>query len=770
MSKENYIEEIRPHDSAYKHVSGYAEYTDDINEPKNTIYGAIGLSKKAHAIIKKIDLSEVKKSEGVISVVTQIDIPGRNDVGPVFDGDPIFPTKKVEFYGQPLFAVAAITTELARKAVLKAKITYKELKPVITIKEALNKKQFLFKPRKIKKGNPTKKINKSKNILKGNFTTGSQEHFYLEGQAAFVVPKEDNNFLVYSSTQHPSETQQLIAKMFNQKSNSINVEVRRIGGGFGGKETNFMTACICALLAKKSGQPVKLRLDRDDDIILTGKRHEFLSEYEVGFDDEGIIEGLKINLSSNCGMSPDLSAAINERALLHIDNAYYISDIEVTNNLCKTNIPTSTAFRGFGGNQGMMAIENIIDNISRYLKKDPIEVRKKNFYQKDKKNVTHYGMTIEDNVINEIFKNLENKSNYKKRYADIRKFNEKNKFKKKGIAITPLKFGISFTTIHLNQAGALVHIYTDGSVHLNHGGIEMGQGTHTKIAQLVANSLGLPYNLVHISSTNTAKVPNTSASAASSTTDLNGAAALNAVAKIKLNLEKFIKKKYKIYNQEAVYKDQYIIFGNRQFEFQTIIQEAYLNRISLSSSGFYSTPKINFDKKKFKGRPFYYFCYGAAVSEVTIDTLTGENVLERVDILHDAGKPINPALEIGQIEGGFVQGQGWLTIEELNWKSNGQITTFSPSTYKIPAVSDIPKKFNVEIFKEGSNKEKVVNKAKTTGEPPLMLAMSVFYAIKDAVASIGNYQIAPELNAPATPERILMSVNKIKDKTKNQNG
>ena len=767
MSKENYIEEIRPHDSAYKHVSGYAEYTDDINEPKNTIYGAIGLSKKAHAIIKNIDLTEVKKSEGVITVVTQIDIPGRNDVGPVFDGDPVFPKKKVEFFGQPLFAVAATTTELARKAVLKAKITYKDLKPVITIKEALNKKQFLFKPRKVKKGNPSKKIKNSKNNLKGNFTTGSQEHFYLEGQAAFVVPKEDDNFLVYSSTQHPSETQQLIAKMFNQKSNSINVEVRRIGGGFGGKETNFMTACICALLAKKSGQPVKLRLDRDDDIILTGKRHEFLSEYEVGFNDEGIIEGLKINLSSNCGMSPDLSAAINERALLHVDNAYYISDIEVTNNLCKTNIPTSTAFRGFGGNQVMMAIENIIDNIARYLKKDTIEVRKKNFYQKDKRNVTHYGMTVEDNVINEIFKNLESKSNYKKRYSDIRKFNEKNKFKKKGIAITPLKFGISFTTIHLNQAGALVHIYTDGSVHLNHGGIEMGQGTHTKIAQLVANSLGLPYNLVHISSTNTAKVPNTSASAASSTTDLNGAAALNAVAKIKLNLEKFIKKKYKIYNQEAVYKDQYIIFGNRQFEFKSIIQEAYLNRISLSSSGFYSTPKINFDKKKFRGRPFYYFCYGAAVSEVTVDTLTGENILERVDILHDAGKPINPALELGQIEGGFVQGQGWLTIEELKWKSDGQITTFSPSTYKIPAVSDIPKKFNVEIFKEGLNKEKVVNKAKTTGEPPLMLAMSVFYAIKDAVASIGNYQFAPELNAPATPERILMSINKIKNKIKN---
>ena len=764
MSKETFINKTRPHDSAYKHVSGFADYTDDIKEPKDTLYGAIGLSKKAHAIIRKIDLNKVKSSEGVISVITNKDIPGRNDVGPVFDGDPIFPEKKVEFYGQPLFAVAATTIELARKAVMKAKITYKNLKPVVTIKDALDKNSLLFKVKKIKRGNASKKIINSKNSLKGNFTTGSQEHFYLEGQAAFVIPKEDNNFLVYSSTQHPSETQQLIAKTLNQKSNSINVLVRRIGGGFGGKETNFMTSCICALLSRKTRKPVKLRLDRDEDIIITGKRHEFYSEYEVGFNDDGIIQGLKLKLASNCGMSPDLSLAINERALLHIDNAYFISDLEVANYLCKTNTSSSTAFRGFGGNQGMMAIENIIDNISRNLKKDPSTIRKNNFYQKNSKNITHYGMKINDNVINEIFNKLEKKSNYKKRYLQIKKFNKKNKYKKKGIAITPLKFGVSFTTIHLNQAGALVHIYIDGSVHLNHGGIEMGQGTHTKIAQLVANSLGLPYDQVHISSTNTSKVPNTSASAASSTTDLNGAAALNAISNIKSNLENFIKLKYKIYNKNPIYKDQYIKFGNKNFEFKKIIKEAYLNRVSLSSTGFYSTPKINFDKKNFKGRPFLYFCYGAAVSEVCVDTLTGENVLERVDIIHDVGKAINPALELGQIEGGFVQGQGWLTIEELNWKPNGQITTFSPSTYKIPAVSDIPKIFNVEIFKEGINIEKVVNKAKTTGEPPLMLAMSVFYAIKDAIASVGNYNIIPEIDAPATPEKILMSINKIKNK------
>ena len=762
MSKNIFINEKRPHDSASKHVSGYADYTDDINEPNGTLHGAIGWSKEAHALIKKIDLSEVWKSEGVISVIGYKDIPGRNDVGPVFDGDPIFPPNKVEYYGQPLFAVAAISTELARKAVLKAKVIYKVLKPIVTIKEALKKKKFVLNGIKIQRGNPANAILKSKNQLKGNFTTGSQEHFYLEGQVAFAIPKEDNDLLVYSSTQHPSETQQIIAKMLNQKSNTITVLVRRIGGGFGGKETNFLTSSICALLANKTKKPVKLRLDRDDDIIITGKRHEFHSDFEVGFNDSGIIEGLKIKLASRCGMSPDLSGAINGRAILHIDNAYYLPNVQVQNYLCKTNTVSSTAFRGFGGNQGMMAIENIVDNISRYLNKDPCQIRKNNFYQKNKKNITHYGMKIEDNVIQEIFNKLVKKSNYKKRYSKIKKFNLKSEYLKKGIAITPVKFGISFTTTHLNQAGALVHIYTDGSVHLNHGGVEMGQGTNTKIAQLVANELGLPFEKIKISLTNTSKVPNTSASAASSTTDLNGAAALDAVSKIKQNLEKFIKKKYNIKNIKIVYEKGLIKFNKKSFKFETIIKEAYLNRISLSSSGFYSTPKIYFNKKTFSGRPFLYFCYGAAVTEVTIDTLTGENIVERVDILHDAGKAINPALELGQIEGGFVQGQGWLTIEEVNWKSNGQITTVSPSTYKIPAVSDMPKKFNVEIFKQGKNKENVVNKAKTTGEPPLMLAMSVFYAIKDAIASVGKYKKIPILDAPATPEKILMSLNELK--------
>ena len=765
MKKNLLIDENKPHESGIKHVSGKAYYTDDIAEPAGTLYGAIGWSKKAHAIIKKINLDQVINSEGVVAVVTSKDIEGRNDVGPVYDGDPIFPNK-AEYYGQPLFAVAAKTTELARKAVLKAKISYKTLKAITTIQEALNKKSFVLKEKIIKKGEALKAIEDSVNRIKGNFTTGSQEHFALEGQAAFVLPQEDNDYKVFSSTQHPSETQQIIAKMLNQKSNTITVETRRIGGGFGGKETqSFIFAAICTLLSKKTKRPVKLRMDRDDDIIITGKRHDFYSEYEVGFDELGIIKGLKLKLASRCGVSPDLSGAINERALLHIDNAYYIENVLVENYLCKTNTASNTAFRGFGGNQGMMAIENIIDNIANSLKKDPAEIRRRNFYQKKKKNITHYNMKVEDNVIHEIFDQLLKSSNYKSRQSRIKKFNKENKYIKKGIAITPVKFGISFTTWHLNQAGALVHIYcNDGSVHINTGAIEMGQGTYTKISQLVANALGLPFSKVKVSATRTDKVPNTSASAASSTTDLNGAAALNAVSKIKINLANYVKRKYKIKNNEGIYENGMVKFKGKNFKFNSLIKEAYLNRVSLSSSGFYATPKIHFDKKNFKGRPFFYFAYGAAVSEVMIDVLTGENKIIQADILHDAGKAINPAIELGQIEGGFVQGAGWLTIEEVNWKSNGQLTTHSPSTYKIPAVSDMPENFNVKIFKKGKNIENVINKSKTTGEPPLMNAMSVFFAIKNAIASISNYTLTPDLDAPATPERILMSINKLKKK------
>jgi len=766
MNKEesNLFSASIPHESAIKHVSGSAEYTDDILEPNGTLYGAIGWSKKAHAIIKKIDLKDVCNSEGVVKVIKYDDVPGTNDVGPVFPGDPIFASKKVEYFGQPIFAVAARSIDLARKAVKKAKISYKELKPIITIKDAHKSKSYLFKPKKISKGNASKVIKTSQNCFKGSLITGSQEHFYLEGQVCMTIPKEDNDYLIFSSTQHPSETQQILAKMLNLDSNSISVIVRRIGGGFGGKETqSFIFAAICTLLSHRTKSPIKLRIDRDEDIIITGKRHDFYSDYEVGFNNEGLIEGIKINLSSRCGVSPDLSVAINDRALFHIDNTYYLPNILITNYLCKTNTASNTAFRGFGGPQGMMCIENIIDNIARYLKKDPIDIRQKNFYRIKNNNITHYGMKIEDNIIKDLFNDLKKQANYQKRSKEIKEFNKKNIFFKKGISITPVKFGISFTTTFLNQAGALVHIYNDGSVYLNHGGVEMGQGTFTKIAQLAANELGLPIDKIKLSETNTSKVPNTSASAASSTTDLNGFAVLQAIKKIKININNYVKDKYNSKIKNVEYKNQKIIFNNKTFIFKDLIKEVYLNRISLSSTGFYSTPKIHFDKKTFTGRPFYYFAYGAAVAEVKLDILTGENKLLKVDILHDAGNPINPAIELGQIEGGFIQGMGWLTMEEVKWKNNGEISTHSPSTYKIPTSNDMPLNFNTKIYSKGKNVENVVNRSKTTGEPPLMLAMSVFFALKDAISSISNYKVSPDLIAPATTENLLSAINKIKN-------
>jgi len=764
MPRENYIEQSIPHDSAKKHVSGLANYTDDIKEPKTTLYAAVGFSKKAHATIKKIDLKKVENSEGVVAVVTYRDIPdgGTNDVGPVHLGDPIFPIRKILYAGQPLFAVAATTSELARKAVLNAKITYKTLKPIVKIKDALKKKSFVLENQTIKRGNFLK-IDNSKNCLKGEFTTSAQEHSALEGQVAFVIPQEDNNFLVYSSTQNPSETQHILARMLNQKNNSITVSVRRIGGGFGGKETTFIFAAIATLLAKKTKRPVKLRCPREDDFIITGKRHDFWNQHQVFYDNFGLIDNIKIKLASRCGFSPDLSGAVNVRALTHLDGCYFIPNLLVENYLCKTNTSSSTAFRGFGGQAGAMVIENIMDNIARSLKKDPAEIRRRNFYLKDKKNITHYGMKVHDNVIHEIFDKLLKDSNYKVRRKEIEKFNLQSKYLKKGIYAIPIKFGISFTTTFLNQAGALVHIYTDGSVEVSTGAVEMGNGTYTKIGQLVAKELGLPIDRIKVSTTATNKVPNTSASAASATTDLNGAAALNAVSKIKKNLYNYVKGKYKIKDEHATYEDGKIKFKGKSFSFKSLIKEAYLNRVKLFSSGYYKTPKIYFDKKKFQGRPFLYFAYGASVSEVIIDTLTGENKVLSVEILHDAGRAINPAIEQGQIYGGFIQGMGWHTTEKINWNAKGELLTKNWSTYKIPTVSDTPSNFDVKFFKN-LNKENVVNKSKTTGEPPLLQAASVFFAIKDAIHSINNYNSKhiPILDSPATNEAILMSIKKLK--------
>ena len=602
------------HESAVKHVTGKAIYTDDISEPKNLLHAVIGYSNCSKGVIKKIDYKDVLSSEGVVDIITEKDIEGINDVGPIFKGDKIFTSKNIEYYGQPIFAVIAKTNNLAKKAALKVKIDLKISKPIVSIEEALKKKSFVLKPKHLTRGNIKDGFKKSDNILKGKLYSGGQDHFYLEGQIAMTIPQEDNNFLVYSSTQHPSETQQIIGKVLKQNYNSIHVIVRRIGGGFGGKETqSFLFAAITSIAAKKLSKPVKLRVDRDDDMIMTGKRHDFLFDYEVGFNNSGEILALKIMMASRCGISPDLSGAINDRAIYHIDNAYFLPNIEINSYRCKTNTVSNTAFRGFGGPQGMFCIENIIENIAQKLNREASEIRKINFYKDKIKNTTHYGMKITDNVIEDIFNKLIKKSNYKKRKQEIDNFNKKNKVLKKGIAITPVKFGISFTTTHLNQGGALVHIYTDGSIHLNHGGIEMGQGLMTKLALVASNEFGLNYEHIKISSTDTEKVPNTSASAASATTDINGAAIVNAINNIKSGLNEFIYDYFKT-NSKIKYENNFVYFDKRKISFKELINTAYLNRIPLSSSGFYKTDKINVNTKTLQGRPFLYFTYGAAVA------------------------------------------------------------------------------------------------------------------------------------------------------------
>ncbi len=747
------------HESAVKHVTGKAIYTDDISEPKNLLHAVVGYSNCSKGVIKKIDYKDVLSSEGVVDIITEKDIEGINDVGPIFKGDKIFTSKNIEYYGQPIFAVIAKTNNLAKKAALKVKIDLKISKPIVSIEEALKKKSFVLKPKHLTRGNIKDGFKKSDNILKGKLYSGGQDHFYLEGQIAMTIPQEDNNFLVYSSTQHPSETQQIIGKVLKQNYNSIHVIVRRIGGGFGGKETqSFLFAAITSIAAKKLSKPVKLRVDRDDDMIMTGKRHDFLFDYEVGFNNSGEILALKIMMASRCGISPDLSGAINDRAIYHIDNAYFLPNIEINSYRCKTNTVSNTAFRGFGGPQGMFCIENIIENIAQKLNREASEIRKINFYKDKIKNTTHYGMKITDNVIEDIFNKLIKKSNYKKRKIEIDNFNKKNKVLKKGIAITPVKFGISFTTTHLNQGGALVHIYTDGSIHLNHGGIEMGQGLMTKLALVASNEFGLNYEHIKISSTDTEKVPNTSASAASATTDINGAAIVNAINNIKSGLNEFIYDYFKT-NSKIKYENNFVYFDKRKISFKELINTAYLNRIPLSSSGFYKTNKINVNTKTLQGRPFLYFTYGAAVTEVIIDKLTGENKILQVDIIHDVGNSINKRIDKGQIEGGYIQGLGWLTTEELSWKSNGVLTTHSPSTYKIPTAGETPFKFNVEIYDRGFNKEKVINRSKAVGEPPFMLAISSFIALKDAVYNANKGKNSENLIAPATAENILKSLH-----------
>ena len=751
------------HESAHLHVSGEAVYVDDIRLPADTLHAALGASPIPHGRITTLDLAPVTAAPGVVAVATASDVPGSNNYSPVGDDDPIFTDSLVQYAGQSLFAVAAASYDAARHAARRARIECQPLPAILDIRAALRAGSFVLPSQTLRRGDPDAMLAQATHRLRGSHTIGGQDHFYLEGQIAAAVPQEDGAMLVYSSTQHPSEVQHLVAHALGVQSHKVVVQCRRMGGGFGGKESQpALFACAAAILARKTGRAVKLRVDRDADMIMTGKRHDFVADYEVGCDDSGRIVALKIMLASRCGYSADLSAPVNDRALCHVDNCYFLEHVEVVSHRCKTHTVSNTAFRGFGGPQGMAAIEAVIDHVARHLGRDPLDVRRVNFYGIGSRDVTHYGMTVEDNVIGTIVDQLEASSGYRERRKKVAAFNAASPVVKRGIALTPVKFGISFNATHFNQAGALVHLDTDGSVLLNHGGTEMGQGLFTKVAQVVAQELGVPLERIRVSATDTSKVPNTSATAASSGSDLNGKAAQIAARTIRERLVALICNRHKVAPQAVRFAGGQVRFGANAIDLAALAREAHAARISLSATGYYRTPKIHWDRTTLSGRPFFYFAYGAAVSEVAIDTLTGETRLLRVDILHDVGRSLNPAIDRGQIEGGFLQGMGWLTSEELWWNARGELQTHAPSTYKIPTARDWPTVARVDLLENEPNREDTIYQSKAVGEPPLMLAISVFEAIRDAVTSCGGARTRSDLATPATPEAVLRALDRVR--------
>ena len=755
------------HESAEKHVSGSAQYVDDIPLPKASLHAYLGFSACAHGLITSLDLEKVRAVEGVVDVFTANSIPGKNDISPTGkDDEPILAQNEVLFWGQPIFVVVAKTRNIARKAARLAEVSYEKLDFISDIHDAEKKGKVLVSPSLVlKKGDVGQALLESPRRIKGEIHIGGQDHFYLEGQVALSIPGEDEDITVYSSTQHPSEVQHMVSRALGVSNHSVKVEIRRMGGGFGGKETQSnQFAVISALAAVRNGSAVKLRLDRDDDMICTGKRHDFLGRYDLGFDQMGRILAVDVQLSARCGYSSDLSGPVTDRALFHVDNCYFLPAVRLQSFPLKTNTVSNTAFRGFGGPQGMMVAERLIQEVAFDLQKDPVEIRKINLYGKKEKSITPYHQSVDDNIALKIISELEQKSDYKHRRENILTFNKVNEYFKKGIALTPVKFGISFTATWYNQAGALVHIYTDGSIFLNHGGTEMGQGLNTKMRSILADEFDLPLSKIKISATDTSKVPNTSATAASSGSDLNGMAVLDATNILKKRLEGVICDTFSTNRKSISYSKGYVIFDGGKLKFEELVKKAYEQRVQLSAAGFYKTPKIHWDRDKGMGRPFYYFSYGAAVTEVTVDTFTGESCVDRVDILHDVGQSLNKEIDLGQIEGGFIQGMGWVTNEELWWNKKGQLRTHAPSTYKIPLTSDRPREFNIELANWSKNKERTIKRSKAVGEPPFMLAISVHEALCMAVASSGDAKARPTLNAPATAEKLLESIYKARKK------
>ena len=763
------------HESATAQVSGTANYVDDIPEVRGTLYAAPIMSNVAHGRLRNIDAGAALALPGVRGMIQAQDIPG-NPVLASFAGDePVFASDTVQYIGQVVGIMLAETTALARRAARLVKLDIDVLPAILTVKDALQTNNYVLPPVFVKRGDAALAISTTTNILHGELEVGGQEHFYLEGQVAYVLPQEQNQWLVYSSTQHPGEVQHWVSHALGLDNNAVRVECRRMGGGFGGKETQAGHLAVwAALAANKFKCPVKLRLDRDDDFMVTGKRHPFEYAYTVGFDDTGRLNGLKLMMAANCGFSADLSGPVADRAIFHADNAYFLEDVDISSYRCKLNVQSQTAFRGFGGPQGMIVIETIMSDIAHHLGLDPFDVRMRNLYSDEttrhstaekptRRNTTHYQMKVEDNILNPLLSTLEQSSQYRQRRQHISEWNAVNPVVQRGIAITPVKFGISFTATLFNQAGALVHVYLDGSVQVNHGGTEMGQGLNTKIAQIVADELGIPFERVLATASDTGKIPNASATAASAGTDLNGRAAQFAARHVRDNLAQFASGLAGCGAGAIRFGGGLVTSPTSVYSFDEIVKLAYANRIQLWSDGFYRTPKIHYDKTTLTGRPFYYFAYGAACTEVAIDTLTGESRVLKVDILHDVGNAINPAIDIGQIEGGFVQGMGWLTTEQLVWNNKGFLSTHAPSTYKIPTAGDVPAHFNVALWPE-PNREDNVFGSKAVGEPPFMLAISVYEALRDAIAQAskaGTQNV--KLVAPATAENVLTALGRLSD-------
>ena len=748
-----------PHDAAHLHVTGTARYVDDVPTPTGTRHLAFGLSPHACGQITSMDLDAVRAAPGVVAVLTADDLPFDNDVSPSAHDEPLLATGTVHYVGQPIFLVVADSHLAARHAARLGDIQIEARQPILTIDEALAANaRFEDAPRIYQRGDPASALKTATRSLSGSLNIGGQEHFYLEGQAALALPGEDGDMHVISSTQHPTEIQHKVAEAIGKPMHAVRVEIRRMGGGFGGKESQGNALAVaCAIAARQTGLPCKMRYDRDDDMMVTGKRHDFRIDYDVGFDDSGLITALDVRQYTRCGWAMDLSLPVADRAMLHADNAYHLPDIRIESHRLRTNTQSATAFRGFGGPQGMLGMERIVDHIAAHLDLDPLEVRLRNFYDPQGTQSTPYGQVVDDFILDGLVAQLRDTSDYTARRQAVQDWNAANPVLKKGIALTPVKFGISFTLTHLNQAGALVHVYSDGSIHLNHGGTEMGQGLFQKVAQVAASRFGVAMDAVRITATDTAKVPNTSATAASSGSDLNGMAVKAACDTIRQRMAEHLARLHQCRPDEVTFADGRVQAGDGDYSFGDVTRIAHEARISLSSTGFYKTPDIQWDRIKGHGRPFFYFAYGAAVTEVVIDTLTGENRILRADILHDAGASLNPALDIGQVEGGYVQGAGWLTTEELVWDDQGRLRTHAPSTYKIPACGDRPDVFNVGLW-EGENRADTIYKSKAVGEPPLMLGISAFLALSDAVAACGPHY--PDLHSPATPEQVLGAIHR----------